>query len=117
MTKFQPTTVSRISLPLGEAAATPIAIICPLFPLGELRVTPGALSLFQGQPDLLRDTIRRHAEGDWGDLSAADKRYNKAAIKKGERVLSAYQVTETDRVWIITEADRSVTTVLLPDEH
>jgi len=59
--------------------------------------------------------LARHASGDWGDLDAHDRRENELALRHGRRLLSSYPVGER-RVWIITEADRSVTTVLLPED-
>jgi hypothetical protein len=60
--------------------------------------------------------LRRHWRGDWGDLCPEDVRANEQAIKQGARILSSYSVL-TDRVWIITEADRAATTLLLPSEY
>jgi hypothetical protein len=62
------------------------------------------------------DYLARHATGDWGDLCAFDRRQNEIALRNGHRVLSSYEVP-AGRVWIITEADRSVTTMLLPEEY
>jgi hypothetical protein len=62
------------------------------------------------------DYLARHATGDWGELCAFDRRQNEIALREGHRVLSSYEVP-TGRVWIITEADRSVTTILLPEEY
>jgi hypothetical protein len=61
------------------------------------------------------DYLARHAAGDWGELCAFDRRQNEIALREGLRVLSSYEVP-AGRVWIITEADRSVTTILLPEE-
>jgi len=74
--------------------------------------TPGVLGL--GLDVLL--LISRHARGDWGDLSEKDRVANERALVEGDRILSAY-VLPQGRVWIITEADRSVTTALLPEEY
>jgi len=60
--------------------------------------------------------LARHATGDWGGLCAFDRRQNEIALREGYRVLSSYEMTAR-RVWIITEADRSVTTILLPQEY
>jgi hypothetical protein len=62
------------------------------------------------------DYLVRHAAGDWGELCAFDRRQNDIALKYGYRVFSSYETT-VGRVWIITEADRSVTTILLPEEY
>lgn len=88
-----------------------------LFSLGHVVMTPGAAGL---RGDLM-PYLNRHAAGDWGELDAFDKRQNDTAVKEGYRLLSAYTVPvghgETERIWIITEADRSATTVLLPSEY
>jgi len=62
------------------------------------------------------DFLARHKTGDWGELCAFDRRQNEIALRDGYRVLSSYE-TMAGRVWIITEADRSVTTILLPEEY
>lgn len=63
------------------------------------------------------DLVQRHASGDWGDLSAHDQRENEIAVQRGGlRILSAYEL-EGIRFWIVTEADRSTTTILLPEEY
>lgn len=89
-----------------------------MFPLGHVVMTPGAAALGVDFAPLLA----RHAKGDWGDdLDTFDKRQNDLAVKEGYRILSAYNVPiengETERIWIITEADRSATTILQPQEY
>jgi hypothetical protein len=64
----------------------------------------------------LFEYLARHATGDWGDLCAFDRRQNEIALRDGYRVLSSYDVAEKS-VWIITESDRSITTILLPEEY
>lgn len=84
------------------------------FPLGRVVATPGALeALPMGG---IRELIGRHASGDWGNLDGHDRRANDQALKHGFRLLSSYD-TPAGRVWIITEADRSSTCVLLPSEY
>ena len=61
--------------------------------------------------------LSRHLRGDWGDLCPEDKTENELSLKHGFRLLSSYPVSETEKLWIITEADRSVTTLLLPAEY
>jgi hypothetical protein len=85
------------------------------FELGRVVSTPGALA--ECSPEVLIDALQLHCRGDWGDVSAHDSAANDSAIEDGERIMSAYQITPTCRLWIITEADRSVTTFLLPDEY
>ena len=85
-------------------------------PLGRVLATPGALNLLGKSGGHPFDYLARHATGDWGDLCAFDRRQNEIALRDGYRVLSSYEVP-AGRVWIITEADRSVTTILLPEEY
>jgi len=83
------------------------------FPLGRVLATPGASEL--DTTTLLR-CLKRHATGDWGDVCAEDAELNNEALTLGNRVLSSYDIDGTT-LWIITEADRSVTTFLLPEEY
>lgn len=96
----------------------------PLFTLGRITATPaamGALQLFRFSPLRL---LARHVRGDWGDVDGDDAEMNRRAVILGLRVLSVYTLKRvidgqprTETVWVITEADRSVTTVLLPDDY
>ena len=91
----------------------------------QARFSPGQLVMTIGVDDLVRQGrlnpapfLRRHLHGDWGDLSDGDRQLNDAALKSGEdRLFSSYQVTPNLKLWIITESDRSVTTLLLPSEY
>jgi hypothetical protein len=85
-------------------------------PLGRLVATPGALDVARAHGVDVLALVRRHAAGDWGTVPAEDARANERALAAGARVLSAYD-TAGGRLWIITEADRSATTVLLPSEY
>ncbi len=85
-------------------------------PLGRVVATPGALQLLRDAGEDPFGYLARHASGDWGELDVHDRRENQRSLKHGWRVLSSYAVGE-GKVWIITEADRSVTTILLPDEY
>ena len=85
-------------------------------PLGRVVSTPGALKLLMESRAHPYDLLARHATGDWGELCAFDRRQNEIALREGLRVLSSYPVGR-ECVWIITEADRSVTTILLPEEY
>ena len=85
-------------------------------PLGRVVATPGVLKLLEEtgeDPCLL---LARHHSGDWGELDPQDHRENELSLKHGWRILSSYPVGN-ERVWIITEADRSYTTILLPSEY
>lgn len=91
----------------------------PLFALGRVVATPGAFALATSSDAnlaALHVLLSRHHAGDWGTVDASDWRANDAAVRDGDRLLSAY-VLDGERVWIITEADRSATTVLLPEEY
>jgi hypothetical protein len=88
-----------------------------LFPLGHVVATPGALRALDAAETLPVDLLRRHQAGDWGDVSAGDADENALSVREKFRVLSAYTLETGDRVWIITEHDRSATTVLLPSEY
>ena len=84
-------------------------------PLGRIVATPAALGTVS-QPDIVA-ALRRHASGDWGDVDPDDRAANDDALKSGERLLSVYQSATGTTFWVLTEADRSVTTVLLPDDY
>ena len=87
------------------------------FPLGQVVATPGALDALDEIGIVPFILLHRHIQGDWGDLDIEDKEANNFAITHGNRVLSAYNITDTVKIWIITEADRSSTTLLLPSEY
>jgi hypothetical protein len=89
----------------------------PKFFMGHLTATPGAIQAMEesGQtPDFF---LERHVTGDWGDLCAEDRRLNDEALKDESRIVSAYRTLKGKKLWVITEADRSLTTILLPDEY
>jgi hypothetical protein len=89
----------------------------PLFALGQVVATPGALELLESAGKAPSEFISKHQSGDWGDeMCDEDRELNNAALKDGSRLLSAYTVGK-DKLWIITEADRSSTTLLLPSEY
>ncbi len=85
-------------------------------PLGRIVATPGALEVLAeaGEDSCL--LLDRHASGDWGELDEEDRRENERSLRHGWRILSSYPVGGK-AIWIITEADRSVTTILLPEEY
>jgi hypothetical protein len=87
------------------------------FPLGQTFITPGAEEALQIAGQTATEFLRRHMSGDWGDLSDEDVKENELSLKKGFRLLSAYQTGKGQKLWIITEADRSATTILLPSEY
>lgn len=89
----------------------------PLFDIGQLVATPGALAALEKTGQTAMDFLSRHVRGDWGDLSKEDRDENQFSLEKGLRLLSSYRTTAGDKIWVITEADRSVTTFLLPEEY
>lgn len=91
-----------------------ISIVNARFDLGTVLVTPGVEELIS--PVALNDAFNRHAQGDWGDVDDEDRASNDASLRQGSRLLSVYKDGDTT-FWIITEADRSATTALLPEEY
>lgn len=89
----------------------------PLFPLGRIVATPGALEALEASRQYPAVFIGRHVRGDWGDCGPEDAAANDQALQDGGRLLSVYRTSLGVKLWIITEADRSSTCVLLPDEY
>ncbi len=85
------------------------------FPLGDIVITANARQTLH--PNEVERALTRHAAGDWGNLCDEDRRENEQALQEGRRLFSAYQADDGSKFWIITEADRSVTTVLLPLDY
>ena len=95
--------MSALSIPMG------------LFQLGNIVATPNALRAL-AHDDMIA-ALRRHQSGDWGDLTAEDQAANNTAMIEDSRILSLYRSANGTTFWIITEADRSATTILLPDDY
>ena len=89
----------------------------PMFALGQLTATPGALAALETAQQRPMDLLARHTAGDWGDVDAEDRRANDDAIAEGTRLLSVYHLDTGTEIWIITEADRSSTCTCLAEEH
>jgi hypothetical protein len=87
------------------------------FPLGQVVATPGALDALEQAGQSPLEFVDRHAQGDWGELSESDRQENEFSLREGFRLLSAYRLDDGTKIWIITEADRSATTILLPQEY
>src|SRR5688500_15045922 len=85
------------------------------FPLGSLVATPGAMAALTDVE--AADAVLRHVRGDWGDVDAVDWRENDLAVKQELRIFSVYHTKDGTKFWVITEADRSVTTVMLPEDY
>jgi len=87
------------------------------FPSGQLLATPAAMDALTKAGDDPRSFLCRHLAGEWGDLTDDDKLANEAALRDGDRVLSSYRISTGEELWVITEADRSATTLLLPSDY
>lgn len=94
-----------------NAQTIPVAV----FRLGRIVTTPNALESITQEDILL--AIQRHQAGDWGNLTDDNRAANDRALVQGTRILSAYNASNGTRFWIITEGDRTVTTVLLPEDY
>lgn len=88
-----------------------------LFQPGQIVATPNALKHFDANQVNALDLLTRHLSGDWGDCDPEDAKLNDDAVKYGSRVFSVYKINDTEKVWLITEADRSVTTFLMPEDY
>lgn len=88
-----------------------------LFDLGHVVATPGCLRAFESTGQVPAHFLERHNAGDWGELDADDIAENMLSLAEGFRLLSAYRLADQTRIWIITEADRSSTCLLLPEEY
>lgn len=109
----------KSNTPAADAASlSPTSVLQkrPLFKMGALVATPGALDLLDRTGTNASSILTRHQYGDFGSICAEDTQSNVDAITHGLRVFSAYDIGKA-RLWVITEADRSVTTLLLPSEY
>ena len=89
----------------------------PLFQLGRTVATHGALDALQRNNQSPLEFFERHQHGDWSELCSEDREANELALKNGDRIFSVYHLNDKTKIWIITEADRSATTILLPEEY
>jgi hypothetical protein len=89
----------------------------PRFSLGRVLATPGALEALKQANQTPLPFLARHQAGDWGEVCREDARENELSLQHGFRLLSAYSLSTGRKLWIITEADRSATTLLLPEEY
>jgi hypothetical protein len=87
------------------------------FPPGQIAATPGALEAMEASGQTPDFFIARHVSGDYGEVSEEDRQLNEEALVNGDRILSAYRTLKGVKLWIITEADRSCSTCLLPEEY
>jgi hypothetical protein len=96
------------------------SITTRLFETGQIVSTRGVFEKMQEYPHLaqfVNESLQRHIKGDWGNVCDEDKQENELSLKEGYRLLSAYVTKDLPKIWIITEADRSATTILFPDEY
>jgi len=89
----------------------------PLFPLGQCVATPGALAALEEAGQMPVAFLDRHILGDWGEIDPGDKGANEQALQDDARIFSVYHTSKGVTLWVITEADRSSTCILLPDEY
>jgi hypothetical protein len=85
--------------------------------LGQIVATPGALDEMEESGDNAGTFLARHSAGDWGDLTEEDRKENEFSLEHGFRLLSSYRLRNGSKLWVITEADRSSTCLLLPEEY
>jgi len=94
-----------------------IRILNARFYLGQVVATPGALDAIAEAGQNPLEFLSRHSVGDWGEMDTEDKQANQEALQTGSRLMSAYRTAKDIRIWVITEWDRSVTTILLPMDY
>jgi hypothetical protein len=85
--------------------------------VGRMVATPGALQALEAAEQMPIEFLSRHMNGDWGEVGPEDWAENELSVREGFRILSAYTLKTGVKIWVITEADRSVTTILLPEEY
>ncbi|ASF48405.1 hypothetical protein [Methylovulum psychrotolerans] len=100
-----------------EQTGIHVAITAMLFEPGQVVATPGALDTMKTNGCQSLDLLIRHLAGDWGVVPEEDAQTNQEALSEGSRILSSYPMPNGARIWVITEADRSSTTFLLPEEY
>ena len=100
---------------MSHSPISVFVITAPKFPLGQLVATPNALASILDEE--IQIAFGRHASGDWGNLDLEDLKANDRALQQGGRLFSQYLSTQKIKFWIITESDRSATTVLLPEDY
>jgi hypothetical protein len=108
---------SKTQIPPKEIPAMQTTERKPLFDLGQLVATPGALAALEKSGQSPMDFLMRHVSGDWGEIPEEDRQENQISLEKGFRLMSSYKTQAQDVVWVITEANRSHTTLLLPSEY
>lgn len=102
--------------PMHTAVVIPMKPKTPLFPLGKIVATRGVLMHLEREGIAADPYLNRHVRGNWGDVPPEDAEANRHAVQVGARILSSYRIAG-ERIWIITEADRSATTLLFPSDY
>jgi hypothetical protein len=87
------------------------------FNSGQIVATPAAIDALERAGESMSTYLNRHLSGDWGDVDAEDKATNERSLEDDERLLSAYHLNDGTKLWVLTEWDRSATTVLLPEDY
>ena len=94
-----------------------VDFVRPLFSLGQCVATPGALAALEEAGQTPADFLDRHIRGDWENIHPGDKGANEQALQDGDRIFSVHTTSKGVKLWVITEADRTSTCILLPDEY
>ena len=113
----RPTDHNLTQLLIGEQRLYREVLKPGRFALGQIVATPHSLSIIEEAGQIPPEFVLRHKHGDWGDLDEEDKQANEYALAHDQRLLSAYHTRLEEKLWIITEWNRSMTTLLLPDEY
>jgi hypothetical protein len=92
-------------------------VIESIFPLGQVVITANAYNFCKEHKISFTKRLRRHAKGDWGDLDNDDRLMNVVALQQGRRIFSSYEMPGGEKLWLITESDRSVTTILMATDY
>lgn len=107
--------------PTAEAPRATVQLIparrLPMFPLGKVCATPGLIDAQRDNAQSPVSFIARHVNGDWSEMDAHDQKANTESVTNGTRIFSSYSMKDGNKLFVITEADRSVTTLLLPSEY
>lgn len=113
----QTTTAASAQSAGGSPVDRAMALRRPLFTLGQCCATPGSLEALEKNGQIALNFLQMHVLGLWGEICEEDTKTNHEALAHGGRLMSVYRLKDESKIWIITEADRSVTTVLLPSEY
>jgi len=111
-------TAANLALLVGSESRLTQALLQPAkVELGLVGATPGSLRAIRDAAQISPRFLLPHRHGEWGELDPFDRRQNELALLRGDRLLSAYRTRLGEKLWVITEADRGATTLLLPEEY